>query len=65
MTSEYFFIYYRIQMGMTCFLTNELLNEIGINAIGDVMAILHHAKPPEAGVSLYNTYIQFNINKST
>ena len=44
-------------MGMASFLTKELLNEIGIDAIGDIMAILHRAKRSETVVSIYKYYL--------
>lgn len=57
MITENFLDYSRIQMGMASFLTKELLNEIGIDAVGDVMAILHRAKRSETMVSIYKYYL--------
>ena len=56
MITENFLDYSRIQMGMASFLTKELLNEIGTDAIGDIMAILHRAKRSETVVfiSIYS-----------
>ena len=57
MITENFRDYSRNQMGMASFLTKELLNEIGIDAIGDIMAILYCAKRSETVVSIYKYYL--------